>query len=317
MRRQNGLLKLALIGVAALLASCSPEQKPANAGGDKTAEEDRPEVQAFDKGTVIEKEGNRWLITAYDDQNGTPAVKAIWFTADEQTVIQDSTGQAASADGISVGAQVEAWHTGAVRESYPEQAAAAKIVVHDDPQDIPEGLIGRAQAVKAALHASPPDPSSAALAVKDAVLDTERGIWNVELAAHETIDKPVAVRIDARSGEPVQAPVAENDAFRVFSPKPGTEAGPSFTVEGEARVFEAAFSWKLEDGHYILAEGHEMADEGGPAWGHFRFDVSYEKASQADMQLILFVYSAKDGSVEHQLVIPLKVPEPYIAYEAG
>ena len=107
----------------------------------------------------------------------------------------------------------------------------------------------------------------------------------------------------------------ENESFRNISVTK-TGAG-QYTVKGEARVFEAAFSWTLEDGHNILAEGHGMADQGAPAWGHFRFDVNYEQASQPNLTLILFVHSAKDGSVQQELIVPLQAPEDRIRYSAN
>ncbi|WP_052703063.1 Gmad2 immunoglobulin-like domain-containing protein [Paenibacillus beijingensis] len=310
MRQQKGFLFLALMCIAALLASCGQGNGSADSPANEGSEEETTAVKVFDKGSIIRKEGPRLLITAYVQKNDAPYIDAFWFTVNEQTVVQNSEGQHVPLDNISVGAQVEAWHTGTVEESYPAQTAAAKIIVHEDTQEVPEGMVGQTEAVQAALQSQ--TGSTAASAVKSASLDAENGYWNVELVHHETVDQPVTVRIDARSGEPVPIPVAENEVFRLFSPQPGTETGPTFTVEGEARVFEAAFSWTLEDGHTILAEGHEMADEGAPAWGRFRFDVSYEQASQANMTLILFIHSAKDGSVQHRLIIPLKVPEERI-----
>lgn len=311
-QRKKWMFFLALFALAALLTAC------AAGGGRPGSPADRePEpaaVKAIDKGHIIQKDGNRWLITAYADKNGTPYIDAYWFTVGEQTRLQNGAGQSVASEQLAVGAEVEAWYSGAVRESYPAQTDAAQIVLHDDPAVPDPGMIGRTSAVQAALRAQ--SGPSAAWAVKGAALDAENGYWNIELLRHETVEQPVAVRIDARSGQSVPVPVAENEAFRVFAPSPGSELGPGFTVEGEARVFEAAFSWTLEDGHHIMAEGHEMAAEGAPAWGRFRFDIGYEKASQPNMMLILYVHSAKDGSAEHELVIPLKVPEDRIKYNA-
>lgn len=58
----------------------------------------------------------------------------------------------------------------------------------------------------------------------------------------------------------------------------------------------------------------KQQNEGAPAWGRFRFNVSYEKALQPNMILILLIHSAKDGSVEHELIVPLKVPDERIDY---
>ncbi|MCW3075264.1 MAG: sporulation protein [Flaviaesturariibacter sp.] len=81
-----------------------------------------------------------------------------------------------------------------------------------------------------------------------------------------------------------------------------------YRVTGKAQVFEAAFSWVIEDGHNELKEGHEMTDEGAPAWGAFRFTVNTAKPrTNSTLHLILFEYSAKDGSRQYEL--PIALPE--------
>lgn len=95
-----------------------------------------------------------------------------------------------------------------------------------------------------------------------------------------------------------------NDAFRMVRvKKTGTN---SYTAEGEARVFEAAFSWEVEDGHNELKSGHGTDDGGAPAWGKFNFSFTVAKASEnSTLHLVLFENSAKDGSRQHQLPVPL------------
>ena len=39
-----------------------------------------------------------------------------------------------------------------------------------------------------------------------------------------------------------------------------------FRVKGEAQIFEANFSWKVEDGHNELKNGFEQTDAGAPEW---------------------------------------------------
>src|SRR5690606_19923172 len=151
-----------------------------------------------------------------------------------------------------------------------------------------EESISKAQAVQTAIQTL--TKPALAIAVIKAKLDDTGSYWIVELVNHEHIEDSIQVRIDAKTGEIVQELVAENEAFRIFAPLAGTEVRPGFTVKGEARVFEAAFSWQLEDGHNILAEGNETAETAGPDWGSFEFEVSYEKASQPNLTLILFVY---------------------------
>jgi hypothetical protein len=80
----------------------------------------------------------------------------------------------------------------------------------------------------------------------------------------------------------------------------------TFELTGEAQVFEAAFSWVIEDGHNELKRGHGTTDAGAPAWGKFSFMVTVAKpAPHAVLHLILFEASAKDGSRQHELPVVL------------
>ncbi|QHW32442.1 hypothetical protein GZH47_17575 [Paenibacillus rhizovicinus] len=98
--------------------------------------------------------------------------------------------------------------------------------------------------------------------------------------------------------------VASNEAFRVYEPAPDAVIGKAFTVKGEASVFEAAFSYSLEDGHNVLAEGHAMADMGAPEWGKFEFTVTLtDMPTSPTGVLTIYESSAKDGSSVHELHI--------------
>ncbi|GMK40365.1 hypothetical protein PCCS19_34210 [Paenibacillus sp. CCS19] len=115
---------------------------------------------------------------------------------------------------------------------------------------------------------------------------------------------PPTKPVDHNSGgskEPVV--VAENEAFRIFAPADDAVVGTTFKVTGEARVFEAAFSYSFEDGHNVLAEGHVMADQGAPEWGKFEFEVTFKDPTSPYGILIIYENSAKDGSPIHQLEI--------------
>ncbi|MEX2597797.1 MAG: Gmad2 immunoglobulin-like domain-containing protein [Salibacteraceae bacterium] len=80
----------------------------------------------------------------------------------------------------------------------------------------------------------------------------------------------------------------------------------TFLVEGKAQLFEATYSWVIEDGHRELKEGFGTAEAGAPEWGTFRFRVEAEKKEpNTVLHLILFESSAKDGSRQHELMIPL------------
>jgi hypothetical protein len=82
--------------------------------------------------------------------------------------------------------------------------------------------------------------------------------------------------------------------------------GDTFRVKGEGQIFEASFSWIVEDGHNELKEGHEMTDAGAPEWGKFDFTLDVAKSKEnSTLTLILFETSAEDGSRQHQLPIVL------------
>lgn len=80
----------------------------------------------------------------------------------------------------------------------------------------------------------------------------------------------------------------------------------TFRIQGQARVFEATVNWIVEDGHVELKEGFVTADQGGPEWGAFDFTIEVEKLrTHSTLTLYLFELSAKDGSRQGELPIPL------------
>ncbi|MDB5195798.1 MAG: sporulation protein [Flaviaesturariibacter sp.] len=78
-----------------------------------------------------------------------------------------------------------------------------------------------------------------------------------------------------------------------------------YRVTGKGRLFEAAFSWVVEDGHNELLNGHQTASAGAPEWGSFDFTFELARKANTTPHLILLEYSAKDGSRQHELPIPL------------
>ncbi len=97
-----------------------------------------------------------------------------------------------------------------------------------------------------------------------------------------------------------------NKAFRniLVSGSHGT-----YTVAGEARVFEATLQYEVEDGHYIFQEGFETASTCGPDWGIFTINIHIPEENlpqYGQLRLILFEESAKDGSRINELSVPLE-----------
>lgn len=299
---------ITILCVCMLMASCTLTTKDPDDHVIPNPKEE-PAVMSFDKGIIVQQNdnGSQWLITQYHEGSSSAKVDATWVTIVNETVLQDHNGGQLTSKDFQLGQQVEVWITGPIRESYPSQATAAKIVRVLDETDEPQGMISQDIALQSALNAV---ESEGWFAVKSIAFDVELQVWVAELTRGMGEDnEPITIQIDGTSGEVKPQPIAENAAFRIFSPAPETEVGATFKVTGEARVFEAAFSWMLEDGHDVLAEGHVMADKGAPDWGSFEFEVSYENATNPTLLLIIYVASAKDGSMEHEVIIPLKLQQ--------
>lgn len=101
--------------------------------------------------------------------------------------------------------------------------------------------------------------------------------------------------------------VIENEAFKIFSPAPHDEVENTIVVRGLARVFEATVSYELEDGHYVFEQGWVMASGGGPDWGEFEITLNVSNIPSEYVTLFIYEESAKDGSPQHQIAIPLKI----------
>ncbi len=79
-----------------------------------------------------------------------------------------------------------------------------------------------------------------------------------------------------------------------------------FLIRGKGQIFEASFSWIVEDGHEELKKGFQMTDAGAPDWGNFSFTVDVEKKREnSTLMLVLFESSPKDGSRQYELPVLL------------
>jgi immunoglobulin-like protein involved in spore germination len=80
-----------------------------------------------------------------------------------------------------------------------------------------------------------------------------------------------------------------------------------YSVTGKARVFEAVYHYLVKDGNEVVTDGRGMTDAGAPEFGNFSFTVDVKKKVAVEsMYLILFEASAKDGSRQYELPIPLQ-----------
>lgn len=88
-----------------------------------------------------------------------------------------------------------------------------------------------------------------------------------------------------------------------------TKSGENeYTIKGKGQIFEANFSYVVEDGHEELKKGHQMTDAGAPDWGNFKFTIDVpKKRPNSTLTLILFEISAEDGRRVHEL--PISLPD--------
>jgi hypothetical protein len=110
------------------------------------------------------------------------------------------------------------------------------------------------------------------------------------------------------AGAEGQAPVSgiENSAFRNVT---ATGSNGKYIVKGEARVFEAAMSYAVSDGHYYLFEKHHYLNEGAPEWSAFTLNIEIPKEQwpvNGTLMVELYEYSAKDGSKINIVALPLE-----------
>lgn len=85
----------------------------------------------------------------------------------------------------------------------------------------------------------------------------------------------------------------------VDDPAYGAPASCPLRVRGTAAVFEAVLNWTLADWDgRVVAEGHAMTDN-GMGWGRFDFTIPCRVDAREFASLIVFDYSAKDGSREN------------------
>lgn len=113
------------------------------------------------------------------------------------------------------------------------------------------------------------------------------------------------LKVDSTSFEKINAEKSyANLRFRKVIVKK-LKAG-KFRIQGEAQIFESRFKWILEDDEKEIKSGYTMTSEGAPAWGFFDFTVeAFELKDPSNLKIKLCEMSAKDGSLQNELSIPL------------
>ena len=97
-------------------------------------------------------------------------------------------------------------------------------------------------------------------------------------------------------------------AIVVESPKPGQEVSSPVEVSGFANTFEATVNIKIFDADdKELTEVFTTATCGSGCWGDFSEMVEFEVSEPQDGQIRVFTYSAEDGSVRDEVIIPVRL----------
>jgi hypothetical protein len=143
-------------------------------------------------------------------------------------------------------------------------------------------------------------------------------VWTVTAAVQQAA-APVAVTV--ASGGPIFEQVGTNVFKRaagdgllaelapiwVDSPYAGQAlpAGKAVVATGLACVFEANLAWELRQGGYVIAKGTTTVSPGCPQQGPWSVNLGTLAGGQYEFRAI--EYSAKDGSVAFQNIVPFTV----------
>lgn len=122
----------------------------------------------------------------------------------------------------------------------------------------------------------------------------------------DTTDTEVPMTdIDSIEENGIPSEIYTNERFKEVTVEKQGEN--SYTIRGQAQVFEANINWVIEDGHEELLSGFQTASTGAPEWGNFEFTVEVKKVREnSTLNLILFEENAEDGGRRYELPIVLQ-----------
>lgn len=113
------------------------------------------------------------------------------------------------------------------------------------------------------------------------------------------------------SGKITPTRSAEEANIKVFAPRANDTVGRTFTITGEARVFENTFQIRVTNDQTkeVLFDKTEQTDAKDTGeFGNFQRDLNLAQSTlRSDDKLILevFQYSAKDGAEIDKVTVPL------------
>lgn len=116
--------------------------------------------------------------------------------------------------------------------------------------------------------------------------------------------KPAAI---APNGELLQTPASGN--ITVTSPVAGAVVSGTIVVTGTERTFEQGVNWRLTDAQGAkwtegFTTGH-APDVG--QFGPYQFTITIPANTPKNLQIWVFQYSAKDGSIVDLVKVPVRL----------
>ena len=121
--------------------------------------------------------------------------------------------------------------------------------------------------------------------------------------------------VEAIGGEGVPARELGREGFAdllppifVEQPLEGDAVTSPLTVRGDARVFEANVSLRLETAAgEVFGETFATAAEGAPGRGPFRAEIAFAVDEPTAAELVAYEESADDGSEQHVVRVPVRL----------
>lgn len=103
----------------------------------------------------------------------------------------------------------------------------------------------------------------------------------------------------------------------VFNPGPNSEISPFLILKGTARVFENSLNYELKDEENNIIAKNFMTAEASDIgkYGLYETEIYYSEPIGERGNLEVFNYSAKDGSKENVVIIPVNFKKIHKKYE--
>jgi len=98
--------------------------------------------------------------------------------------------------------------------------------------------------------------------------------------------------------EPLKEPEYSSDNIMVLSYNP-----VNAHVTGIARVFEGTVNYEFRSPEGNMLTGYITTASGAPDWGYFKLEP--EELPENTSELILYQASAKDGSMQDEIILPV------------